>query len=182
MVSQQIKLLLPSLNCCNPFIIMHKAKRIAINGYGRIGRAVLRAIVERGLQHQLQVVAINDLGIAESVVYETRYDSVHGAFPATIEATERGMSVADTINIDLLQVSNAQALPWGDLDIDLVMECSGKMSEPPPTPWTLTPPSPTITTSDCCPTCSRLTWDPSTGAWWRWSAGRGSSPCQGPRL
>jgi glyceraldehyde 3-phosphate dehydrogenase len=120
---------------------MHKAKRIAINGYGRIGRAVLRAIVERHLQHQLQVVAINDLGIAESVVYETRYDSVHGAFPATIEATERGMSVvsklttstrisaADSINIDLLQVSNAQALPWGDLDIDLVMECSGKMSE-----------------------------------------------------
>ena len=70
---------------------MQPAKRIAINGYGRIGRAVLRAIVERGLQQQLQVVAINDLGIAESVVYETRYDSVHGAFPATIEATERGM-------------------------------------------------------------------------------------------
>jgi len=127
---------------------MHKTKRIAINGYGRIGRAVLRAIVERGLQHQLQVVAINDLGIAESVVYETRYDSVHGAFPATIEATERGMCVvpnrttthtannissaatsANSINIDLLQISNAQALPWGDLDIDLVMECSGKMSD-----------------------------------------------------
>ena len=115
---------------------MHKAKRIAINGYGRIGRAVLRAIVERGLQHELQVVAINDLGIAESVVYETRYDSVHGAFPATIEATDQGMSVVPndatataTINIDLLQVSNASALPWGDLDIDLVMECSGKMSE-----------------------------------------------------
>jgi len=113
---------------------MHKVKRIAINGYGRIGRAVLRAIVERGLQHELQVVAINDLGIAESVVYETRYDSVHGAFPATVEATDRGMNVvsnrtAPTINIDLLQVSNATALPWADLDIDLVMECSGKLSE-----------------------------------------------------
>ena len=53
---------------------MLAAKRIAINGYGRIGRAILRAIVERGLENQLQIVAINDLGIAESVVYETRYD------------------------------------------------------------------------------------------------------------
>ncbi len=122
---------------------MFKAKRIAINGYGRIGRAVLRAIVERGLQHQLQVVAINDLGIAESVVYETRYDSVHGAFPAKVEATDKGMRIVSNvasatnndaaasavINIDLLQVSNATALPWGDLAIDLVMECSGKMSD-----------------------------------------------------
>jgi|TARA_B110000977_G_scaffold122737_1_gene157599 glyceraldehyde 3-phosphate dehydrogenase len=111
---------------------MQPAKRIAINGYGRIGRAVLRAIVERGLQQQLQVVAINDLGIAESVVYETRYDSVHGAFPATIEATERGMQVLTpeaAINIDLLQVGDATALPWDDLNIDLVLECSGKMSE-----------------------------------------------------
>jgi len=111
---------------------MHKTKRIAINGYGRIGRAVLRAIEERSLQHKLQVVAINDLGIAESVVYETRYDSVHGAFPALVEATDRGMRVVSdhaTTSIDLLQVSDANALPWADLDVDLVMECSGKMSE-----------------------------------------------------
>ncbi|MBT4443001.1 MAG: type I glyceraldehyde-3-phosphate dehydrogenase [Oceanospirillaceae bacterium] len=111
---------------------MVKAKRIAINGYGRIGRAVLRAIVERGLQHQLQVVAINDLGIAESVVYETRYDSVHGAFPAQVDATPVGMSVISDEHcndIELLQVANASALPWADLDVDLVLECSGKMSE-----------------------------------------------------
>ena len=111
---------------------MHKTKRIAINGYGRIGRAVLRAIEERSLQHELQIVAINDLGIAESVVYETRYDSVHGAFPAVVETTDRGMRVVSdhaTTSIDLLQVSDANALPWTDLDVDLVMECSGKMSE-----------------------------------------------------
>ena len=111
---------------------MLQAKRIAINGYGRIGRAVLRAIVERDLQHQLQIVAINDLGIAESVVYETRYDSVHGAFPATVEATDTGMQVVsgDAVNdIDLLQIGDATALPWGDLDIDLVLECSGKMND-----------------------------------------------------
>ena len=111
---------------------MANVKRIAINGYGRIGRAILRAIVERNLQHKLQVVAINDLGISESVVYETRYDSVHGAFPAKVEPTSSGMQVTSTdtvIDIDLLQVSKASALPWADLDIDLVMECSGKMSE-----------------------------------------------------
>ena len=111
---------------------MHKTKRIAINGYGRIGRAVLRAIEERSLQHELQVVAINDLGIAESVVYETRYDSVHGAFPAVVETTDCGMRVVSdhaTTSIDLLQVSDATALPWAELDVDLVMECSGKMSE-----------------------------------------------------
>ena len=111
---------------------MTNPKRIAINGYGRIGRAVLRAIVERDLQHQLQVVAINDLGIAESVVYETRYDSVHGAFPATVEPTNTGMRVTSkcsAIDIDLLQVGDACALPWSELGIDLVMECSGKMSE-----------------------------------------------------
>ena len=111
---------------------MTHAKRIAINGYGRIGRAILRAIVERDLQHRLQVVAINDLGIAESVVYETRYDSVHGPFPAVIEVTQNGMQVVSktaTTSIDLLQVGHAPKLPWHDLNVDLVMECSGKMSE-----------------------------------------------------
>ena len=111
---------------------MHQAKRIAINGYGRIGRAILRAIVERELQDQLQIVVINDLGIAESVVYETRYDSVHGIFPATVEATEQGMRVLTDqgmTDIDLLQVADANALPWGDLGIDLVLECSGNMSD-----------------------------------------------------
>jgi glyceraldehyde 3-phosphate dehydrogenase len=110
---------------------MAKVGRIAINGYGRIGRSVLRAIVERGLQHQLQLVAINDLGIAESVVYETRYDSVHGAFPAPVQATKSGMSVGTgdtTLQLDLLQVAAAKDLPWAALEIDLVLECSGKLS------------------------------------------------------
>jgi len=115
---------------------MPNVKRIAINGYGRIGRAVLRAIVERDLQHKLQVVAINDLGIAESVIYETRYDSVHGVFPATVEPTydgaHPGMRITSkgvSSNVELLKISQASALPWKDLNIDLVMECSGKMSE-----------------------------------------------------
>ncbi|MDC9719447.1 MAG: type I glyceraldehyde-3-phosphate dehydrogenase [Gammaproteobacteria bacterium] len=111
---------------------MDQAKRIAINGYGRIGRAVLRAIVERGLQHQLQVVAINDLGIAESVIYETQYDSVHGVFPAKVDATEQGMRIVAgevTSDIHLLQVNEATTLPWAHLNVDLVLECSGKLNE-----------------------------------------------------
>ena len=110
---------------------MAQLPRLAINGYGRIGRAVLRAIIERGLQDQLQLVAINDLGIAESVVYETRYDSVYGAFPTTVEATPNGMLVGpgdQQQQVQLLQVAEASNLPWGELDVDIVLECSGKFS------------------------------------------------------
>jgi len=107
-------------------------KKLAINGYGRIGRAVVRALYERGLQDQLQVVAINDLGIAESLVYETRYDSVHGAFPLPVEAGEGGMNItaADgTVqSIRILREAEATALPWQAQDIDLVLECSGKLA------------------------------------------------------
>ena len=108
-------------------------KRLAINGYGRIGRAVLRALYERDLQDQIQIVAINDLGIAESLVYETQYDSVHGVFPLPVQATSAGMSIShtpaaqpDTINIYRQNI--VEQLPWQDLGIDLVMECSGKLT------------------------------------------------------
>ncbi|MGB0445668.1 MAG: type I glyceraldehyde-3-phosphate dehydrogenase [Pseudomonadales bacterium] len=105
-------------------------KRLAINGYGRIGRALLRALYERGLQEQLQIVAINDLGIAESLLYETQYDSVHGHFPLPVEATQSGMSITDQQgnkhNVSLYCQDNPQTLPWQD--IDLVLECSGKLT------------------------------------------------------
>ena len=100
-------------------------KRLAINGYGRIGRALLRALYERGLQEQLQIVAINDLGIAESLLYETQYDSVHGHFPLPVAATQSGMSITDQQgnkhNLDLYQQDDPKSLPWQD--IDLVLEC-----------------------------------------------------------
>lgn len=105
-------------------------KRLAINGYGRIGRALLRALYERGLQEQLQIVAINDLGIAESLLYETRYDSVHGHFPLPVEATKSGMSITDQQGnkhkVALYSQDDPKTLPWQD--IDLVLECSGKLT------------------------------------------------------
>ncbi|HBD23783.1 MAG TPA: type I glyceraldehyde-3-phosphate dehydrogenase [Oceanospirillaceae bacterium] len=105
-------------------------KRLAINGYGRIGRALLRALYERGLQEQLQIVAINDLGIAESLQYETRYDSVHGHFPLPVEATQSGMSITDQQGnkhkVALYSQDDPKTLPWRD--IDLVLECSGKLT------------------------------------------------------
>ena len=107
-------------------------KKLAINGYGRIGRAVLRALFERGLQEHLQLVAINDLGITESLLYETRYDSVHGHFPLPVEVAQGGMAITDQQGnkhfVALHKQADAQALPWQQQGIDLVLECSGKLT------------------------------------------------------
>ena len=98
--------------------------RIAINGFGRIGRSILRALYERNLQDQLQVVAINELADLESVSYMLRYDSTHGRFPGSVEQTENGLNV----NGDAIQVfheTEVSSLPWQALKIDLVLECTG---------------------------------------------------------
>jgi erythrose-4-phosphate dehydrogenase len=98
--------------------------RIAINGFGRIGRSILRALYERNLQDQLQVVAINELADLESVSYMLRYDSTHGRFAGSVEQTENGL----TVNGDTIQVfheSEVSSLPWQALEIDLVLECTG---------------------------------------------------------
>jgi erythrose-4-phosphate dehydrogenase len=98
--------------------------RIAINGFGRIGRSILRALYERNLQDQLQIVAINELADLESVSYMLRYDSTHGRFPGAVEQTENGLSV----NGDAIQVfheTEVSSLPWQALGIDLVLECTG---------------------------------------------------------
>lgn len=98
--------------------------RIAINGFGRIGRSILRALYERNLQDQLQVVAINELADLESVSYMLRYDSTHGRFPGSVEQTENGLNV----NGDAIQVfheTEVSSLPWQALEIDLVLECTG---------------------------------------------------------
>lgn len=98
--------------------------RIAINGFGRIGRSILRALYERNLQDQLQVVAINELADLESVSYMLRYDSTHGRFSGSVEQTENGL----TVNGDAIQVFHepeVSSLPWQALKIDLVLECTG---------------------------------------------------------
>ena len=97
------------------------AVKVAINGFGRIGRNVLRAIIESG-RTDIEVVAINDLGPVETNAHLLRFDSVHGRFPATVTTT------ADTIDVGrgpirVTALRNPAELPWGDVDI--VMECTG---------------------------------------------------------
>ncbi|QEW08066.1 type I glyceraldehyde-3-phosphate dehydrogenase [Nitrincola iocasae] len=101
--------------------------RIAINGYGRIGQSVLRALYERGLQHQLQVVALNELSDIETLTYLTRYDTTHGRFPLPVSHDGQHLLInGDKIRV--LSIEDPQQLPWAELDVDLVMDCSGSFS------------------------------------------------------
>ena len=101
--------------------------RIAINGFGRIGRCVLRALYENGYRGQLQVVAINELADIETISYMLRYDSTHGRFPGQVEVVdERHLSVNGD-RICIRHEADAAALDWAALNIDLVLECSGQI-------------------------------------------------------
>ena len=98
--------------------------KVAINGFGRIGRMVLRAHYEGGKKHPLQFVAINDLGDAQTNAHLLKYDTAHGAFPAKVEVKEKSIAV----NGDSIQVvaeRDPAKLPWGDLGVDVVLECTG---------------------------------------------------------
>jgi glyceraldehyde 3-phosphate dehydrogenase len=98
--------------------------RVAINGYGRIGRNILRAHYESNKSHDLQVVAINDLGPPETNAHLTRYDTAHGKFPGKVEVDNDHMVVnGDRIRV-VAQRDPAQ-LPWKDLGVDVVLECTG---------------------------------------------------------
>ncbi|HWT71022.1 MAG TPA: type I glyceraldehyde-3-phosphate dehydrogenase [Oxalicibacterium sp.] len=98
--------------------------RVAINGYGRIGRNVLRAHYESGKTHDIQIVAINDLGKPESNAHLTRYDTVHGKFPGTV-AVDGDCMVVNGDRIKVFAERDPAKLPWGDLNVDVVMECTG---------------------------------------------------------
>ncbi|MBC9073880.1 type I glyceraldehyde-3-phosphate dehydrogenase [Thauera sp. CAU 1555] len=98
--------------------------RVAINGYGRIGRNVLRAHFENGRRHPLEIVAINDLGNAQTNAHLTRYDSVHGPFPHDIEVGADGFTV-DGQAIRVFAERDPARLPWGELGVDVVLECTG---------------------------------------------------------
>jgi glyceraldehyde 3-phosphate dehydrogenase len=98
--------------------------KVAINGYGRIGRNVLRAHYESGKKHDIQIVAINDLGNADTNAHLTRYDTVHGKFNGTI-AVEGDSMVVNGDKIKVLAKRNPAELPWKDLGIDVVLECTG---------------------------------------------------------
>ena len=97
------------------------AIKVAINGFGRIGRNVLRAIVESG-REDIEVVAINDLGPVETNAHLLRFDSVHGRFPATVTSGEDWIDVGRG-KIRVTAIRDPKELPWGDVDI--AMECTG---------------------------------------------------------
>lgn len=98
--------------------------RVAINGYGRIGRNILRALYEYGRNKEIQIVAINDLGNAETNAHLTRYDTTHGKFRGTVEVEGENM-VVNGDKIRVLAQRNPADLPWGDLKVDVVLECTG---------------------------------------------------------
>ncbi len=98
--------------------------KVAINGYGRIGRNILRAHYEGGKKNDIQIVAINDLGKPESNAHLTRYDTAHGKFPGTVTVDGDYMIVnGDKIRV-FAQRDPAQ-IPWGELGVDVVLECTG---------------------------------------------------------
>jgi len=98
--------------------------KVAINGYGRIGRNILRAHYEGGKKHPIQIVALNDLGDAKINAHLTRYDTAHGRFPGKVEVDGDHLVVnGDRIRV-CAQRDPAQ-LPWKELGVDLVLECTG---------------------------------------------------------
>ena len=105
-----------------------KPFRIAINGYGRIGQCVLRALYENGYRDHLQVVAINELSDIDTIAHLTRYDSTHGRFQGEV-AVEGDNLVVNGDRIRVLRHPGPEALPWRLLDVDLVLECSGAFTD-----------------------------------------------------
>ncbi len=100
--------------------------RVAINGYGRIGRCIVWAIYEAGLQKEFEIVAINDLAGNDILAHLTRYDSTHGAFKSEVQFNpDNNTLTIEGDEIQLLTEKDPLALPWQALDIDLVFECSG---------------------------------------------------------
>jgi glyceraldehyde 3-phosphate dehydrogenase len=98
--------------------------RVAINGYGRIGRNIVRAHYEGGRQHDLQIVAVNDLGDTKINAHLTKHDTAHGKFPGTV-AIDGDSLVVNGDRIRVLSNRDPSQLPWKDLGVDVVLECTG---------------------------------------------------------
>src|SRR5512132_276309 len=98
--------------------------KVAINGYGRIGRNILRAHYEDGRKHDLAIVAINDLGSPETNAHLTRYDTAHGRFPKRVDVEGDAM-IVDGDRIRVFAQRDPAQLPWGSLGVDVVLECTG---------------------------------------------------------
>lgn len=98
--------------------------RIAINGYGRIGRQVLRAIYENNLRNEFEVVAVNASGDLATNAHLTQFDTVHGRFNAQVSHDEKSLVINGDV-IPFFSTRNPAELPWGELKVDLVLECTG---------------------------------------------------------
>jgi glyceraldehyde 3-phosphate dehydrogenase len=103
------------------------ARKIAINGFGRIGRCVLRALIKSNSK-DLDIVAINDLTDAKTLAHLLRYDSVHGRFDADVKLIDGGISVNGD-EIKIFAEKDPSKLPWGALGVDVVLECTGKFTD-----------------------------------------------------
>lgn len=101
--------------------------RVAINGFGRIGRCVLRALYENGYREHLQVVAINELADIDTISYMLRYDSTHGRFPGTVEVVDERHLLVNGDRICVRHEADSARHDWASLNVDLVLECSGQI-------------------------------------------------------
>ena len=97
--------------------------KIAINGYGRIGRNAVRVLLEQG-HDDLQLVAVNDLADTEDLFWLTKYDTILGRFPAELEKTEQGFRIAGQ-EVAFFSETDPAKLPWGELGVDIVIDCTG---------------------------------------------------------
>ena len=102
-------------------------KRVAINGFGRIGRLTFRAFLESG-RKDLDFVAINDLGSAEMNAHLLEFDSVHGRFHGKISVADKHLK-ADGQDVAVLSEATPEKLPWRDMGVDIVMECTGRFTD-----------------------------------------------------
>ena len=98
--------------------------RVAINGFGRVGRSVLRAAHEQGAD--LEFVAVNDLADARTLALLLKYDSVFGRFPGEVEATDDGIAIDGAV-VRVLAEADPAALPWSELGVDVVIESTGRL-------------------------------------------------------
>ena len=98
--------------------------KVAINGYGRIGRNILRAHYESNKRHDIEIVAINDLGNPQTNAHLTRYDTAHGRFPGEV-TVDGGDMIVNGDRVRVLAMRDPAQLPWAELGIDVVLECTG---------------------------------------------------------
>jgi len=102
--------------------------RLAINGFGRIGRCVLRSLYESARVHDLQIVAINELADCKTIAHLLKYDTTHGRFPGRVEVADDVLTVNDD-RIRLLHRKDIETLPWRELEVDIVLECTGYFND-----------------------------------------------------